>query len=348
LITVQQLEERASRIVGQPKKVLVPQYVLEAARSAINARSQYAEWFQRSFPTSSDGSREQIDGHLHFIDRLRVLVELLDFEDTPMQEETLVADARLPPRPGPNVTLDAKAKTSAASEQNEVCQYMFHFYCTIMDIHNIRRHVKTVWADYSQGMVDLFVASVITKMAFYLLLQLEEEDMSTTTFGPEMTLMIHARYIWTTVCSDFDVEDVYTKDHPPKAFAELLGIPAEQLVTEKFSGNVITDDVLNGILEKYDASFLIPAAQIAIDSVSSGHVGICYKIRDSLTKDLQDFDNALRAGRASLSSSIKLSTNFNHQILTDIHTILGPDVGKPAKRMRISLNLTKTYLESYG
>jgi hypothetical protein len=42
LITVRQLEDQASYIAGQPKKVLVPQYVLSAARGAINARSRCA------------------------------------------------------------------------------------------------------------------------------------------------------------------------------------------------------------------------------------------------------------------------------------------------------------------
>jgi hypothetical protein len=290
LITVRQLEEQASYIAGQPKKVLVPQYVLSAARSAINARSRCAEWFQGIFPTAGGG-----DGHCHFIDRLRVMLEtlephaapvgdgkkqaipksagnkyeLLDFQDTPMQEETLVADAGVSTVSGPNKTADQKAKTSAASVQNKVRQYMFHFYCTIIDIYDIRQHVKTVWKDYSHGKVDLFVASVITEIAFQLLSQLEEEITRAKMLsqaGP-LTGYIQTKAIWETICENLNVKKVYTKDHPLKAFAELLGIPSASLVFEMLLGRVITDDILEEMLDEYDASFLIPAASIIEDTV---------------------------------------------------------------------------------
>jgi hypothetical protein len=144
--------------------------------------------------------------------------ELLDFEDTPMQEETLVADAGASTRPGPNKTAEQKAKTSAASEQNKVRQYMFHFYCTIIDIYDIRQHVKTVWKDYSHGKVDLFVASVITEMSFQLLSQLEEQITSAKMLSQAgaFTGYIQTKAIWETICENLNVRKAYKKNHPLK------------------------------------------------------------------------------------------------------------------------------------
>jgi hypothetical protein len=239
---------------------------------------------------------------------------------------------------------------SAISEQNEARQYLFHFYCTIIDIFEIRQHVKTVWMEYSHGKVDLSVASVITEMAFQLLLQLEKgiagaKDMSQVE---AVTGYIHTKAIWGTSCENLNVSKAYAKDHLLKAFAELLGIPSAKLVIEVLLGRVVTDDMLGKMLDDYDASFLIPAASTIEDSVYSGLNRLSYEFHDSLNRDLQEFGNAMRAQKAVTASDIKFSTIFRLQILADIHAILGLDVGKPVKRMRISLNMSKTYLQSYG
>jgi hypothetical protein len=113
-------------------------------------------------------------------------------------------------------------------------------------------------------------------------------------------------------------------------------------------GRVITDDILEEMLYQHEASFLIPAASMIEDTVYSGLNGLSYEFRDSLTRDLPGFDNAMKMRNETTASNIKFSTIFGLQILADIHVILGPDVGKPTKRMRISLNMTKTYLQSYG
>jgi hypothetical protein len=138
---------------------------------------------------------------------------------------------------------------SAAYEHSQFHQDMFNFYCIIMNIDNIRRHVKTVWEDYRQGKVDIFVAFVITEMAFQLLQRLGEESMAKTMFGKPMAPVDQACVIWRFHYIKGNVQDRYTKDHPVEALAELLGMKSVCLISEIMGGRLITDAILGHLLK---------------------------------------------------------------------------------------------------
>jgi hypothetical protein len=169
LITVQQLEEQASYIVQQSKNLVLPQYVLSAARRAINVRSRCATWFEnfsqrtvivymniaifRSNERDGPNAGTACNASRRWRKACRATedgnkYELLDFQDPPQQEDVFAVAAEGPPQPDPSAIEDENAKMSAAYEDNQFRQDVFNFYCIITDIDNIRRHVKTVWEDY--------------------------------------------------------------------------------------------------------------------------------------------------------------------------------------------------------
>jgi hypothetical protein len=124
-----------------------------------------------------------MEGSILYKRKLGNKYELLDVEDTPMQQETLVADSGVPPRPEPNVNLtrrldvgclrterSSSASVSLLLHHHEHPQHSPAFQDSLGGLHSGNGRFARCICHHRGG----FPTSPTT----------EEEDMSTTIFGP--------------------------------------------------------------------------------------------------------------------------------------------------------------------
>jgi hypothetical protein len=246
-LTVQHLETQAMHVVEQLKrrpKIRVPQHVLSMLRSAINARSRVAKWFETSV-TSPDGTILQQDmSHQHFIDTLKKILLVLEPYVSPdaktnsppvtppnryellEPEETLDKASKISNVVAVGDSLpDVKPELSAELQyQQDVSVHYFQVLCILEDIHSISKHVEEVWLEQKRRNVDSVVASVITEMAFQVFQEFEQYWPPMIPSDQPRRPVQDAHWFWLMTCDHNGQPQEYTKSHPLKEKAYMTGV----------------------------------------------------------------------------------------------------------------------------
>ncbi|KAF2118792.1 hypothetical protein BDV96DRAFT_642966 [Lophiotrema nucula] len=378
-LTVHNLAEQALHIVSQVPKVVVPRYIVSAAKRAISLRTKCFTWFEQAFVGSNDPDMQrQNSGHEHFIRELEFMVkvlqsnvssdegvniapvpptnryELLDFEDTLEDEISTTADAiqsvQLDTVPDCNIKPATAPKNRKSFKA--WANLMFRIQCTLQDFDEIREHIKNVWIQYQLGRLHLITASVVTELAFQLLQKLEDEYLSLNIGSVTRSFIEHVAFIWNLSCAVNGQPKTSASIQALRKLADRLCINY-MLILEHFLEDATPNEPLLDSLIQAHGPTVISTTKICFDTLLARRSGYTYTIRDNVTKDLHDVRNMVSRNkeefeRMSVKGFKKFSTLFGIQILTDIHGILGQDVGKPAKRMRISINMLISSTVSYG
>lgn len=215
-VSVQDIVSLAKTIVANTSRknpVVVPQYVLKWARSAVDARRQFVTWFQTQ-AFNQPALQDDNERYTYFVQVLEDALDILAPHVTASPKENA-----LPTRSDPSKQVEAPGQTlrnmfenlemdepqeidlldaavvdvhdvvavedSIETQLKELCELesseaemRFAIFCTLQDAHRVKDFIIKTWKNYISGEIDLVTASVTTNTAISFVHGAEEQLMA--------------------------------------------------------------------------------------------------------------------------------------------------------------------------
>ncbi|KAI1326390.1 hypothetical protein F5Y16DRAFT_421855 [Xylariaceae sp. FL0255] len=189
----------AARHLPGQRNISVPRYVAAALDRAIDYRIRYSTNLQQRRETTTTNDRTQDAQHLHFIDVLTTVREILKSIPTPdVQTESEVDplakglsamnlarqatvedvdedDEKDQSPNAPEPALKSSEEVHFSPEQDDEDEALFQWHLFLQEAGNIRRDVQSLWQGYSQGALGLAGVSAAHAMALHRVLRMEQD-----------------------------------------------------------------------------------------------------------------------------------------------------------------------------